>query len=127
MDCLNAPFTRNPNGLGLILDDTPRFKPLPTFIILLTVMPGQVERKAQLTLSTNINCNLPNVAYLLSGSLRNPTKESNFDTSGCQMEAQAREPNMLCDYLVTLCGLGKSRVLLHHCRSEPNASVVEEP
>lgn len=41
LDCLVAPSTRNPSGLGLIVDDNPSNMPFPPFVKQLSAKRGQ--------------------------------------------------------------------------------------
>lgn len=40
LDCLVMPSTRNPDGLGLVQDDSPSHMPLPPFVIQESAKPG---------------------------------------------------------------------------------------
>ena len=41
LDCLVAASTRNPDGLGLIVDDSPKNMPVPPYVRQLPAKPGQ--------------------------------------------------------------------------------------
>jgi hypothetical protein len=41
LDCLVAPSDRNPDGLGLIFDDSPRSMPFPPYVLQLSARKGE--------------------------------------------------------------------------------------
>lgn len=48
LDCLVAPSVRNPDGLGLIVDDNPRNMPYPPFLVQMKAPLGQGKTTIQI-------------------------------------------------------------------------------
>ena len=48
LDCLVRPTAKNPDGLGLILDDNPKNMPFPPFVRQLPAKPGQGRTRLQI-------------------------------------------------------------------------------
>lgn len=48
LDCLVAPSSRNPDGLGLIVDDNPRNMPYPPFVRQKKAKPGEGRTTLQI-------------------------------------------------------------------------------
>ena len=48
LDCLVAPSSKNPDGLGLIVDDNPRNMPFPPFVRQKTAKPGKGRTTLQI-------------------------------------------------------------------------------
>jgi hypothetical protein len=48
LDCLVAPSAKNPDGLGLILDDSPKHMPYPPFVKQLSAAKGKSRTKVEI-------------------------------------------------------------------------------
>ena len=53
LDCLVAPSAKNPDGLGLILDDNPRAMPFPPFVEQVSAKRGEGRTRVRIYELTN--------------------------------------------------------------------------